>query len=167
VAFCEAHDANLLSELDVPNRNILRNYNTLKSESDPAMPCLQQEQVVECPCWTADELLEVFPPKSNIDANLPHACRNNPTSVALENLENFDDIIDISVPPLIQLSVSNVPWESNCVVVNMDYAGGPPNSDIHFDVSEEEFRTQSCKDLLAARANAAMMMGVVWDCFVE
>ncbi len=164
VAYCEAHDADTLFDLDVPNRNILRNYNTLRGESGPPMPCLQQE-VGDCPCWTADELLEVFPPETNVDANLPHACRNNSTTAALENLENFNN--GESVPSLIQLSVSNVAWESSCVVVNINYPGGPIESDIHFDVSEEEFRSQYCKDLLVARANAALTMDVVWDCFAE
>ena len=55
VAYCEAHDAHILSpggdpaELDVPNRKILENYNKKKTESDPAMPCVQPGP---CPCWT-------------------------------------------------------------------------------------------------------------------
>ena len=168
VAFCEAHDAGFLwpsgdpADLDVPNQNILRNYNTLKSESDLPMPCLQQE-VDECPCWTANELLTVFPPVTNIDANLPHACRNATTSAALENLENYNN--GETESSMIHLSVSSASGESNCVVVNNNYPGGPISSDIHFDVSEEVFLSQHCKALLAARAIARTSGGDAWDCF--
>ncbi len=108
VAYCEAHDADLLSELDVPNRMILENYNRKKTESDPAMPCVPDVAQASCPCWSADELLEVFPPNSNVDANLPHACRNSATTAALENLENYNN--GETESSMIQLSVSNVPW---------------------------------------------------------
>jgi len=160
VAFCEAHDANLLSELDVPNRNILRNYNTLKSESDPAMPCLQQE-VGECRCWTPEYLSTVFPPMTNYDANWPHACRNLSDEAILENVEN--DLTDAGqfVPPAIQL-VTGISTEGPyvCEIVNVGYDEGPSRTIKMIDADG----FQSCKALLAARANAAKSDGV-WDCF--
>ena len=51
VAYCEAHDAELISpqgnpdELNRPNQRILANYNRQKKESDPPMPC-----AVQSPC---------------------------------------------------------------------------------------------------------------------
>ena len=168
VAYCEAHDADLLSEPDVPNRNILRNYNTKKTKFDPPMPCAQIEEVDDCVCWTADELLMVFPPKTNFDVNKPHACENSDNLAVLENLENVDVVTGRAVPPLIQLATGINSDATFCLVVNMDYLNavnprGPSRSDIVIET--EEF--QSCKALLAARANTAMTMGVVWDCFAE
>jgi hypothetical protein len=172
VAYCEAHDAQLLSpsgdpaELDRPNRQILRNYNSLRSDSDPTMPCVPADEPQDsCPCWTADELLEVLPPISNIDVNLAHAYRNSNISAVLENLEIVNDDTGNPVPPLIQLSVVYVPGESNCEVVNMDYPGGPQTDDIRFDTSKEEFQSQSCRTLLVDRALARMPVGLAWDCF--
>ena len=119
VAFCEAHDADLLSELDVPNHNILRNYDNLKSDSDPAMPCLQQE-VGGCPCWTADELLTMLPPETNFDANWPHACRNLSSLVLLENVDNGITDRRNFVPPAIQLNTGSNSDATYCEVVNAD-----------------------------------------------
>ena len=53
VAYCEAHDADLLSPggdphtLDTPNRKILENYRKRMGAGDPDMPCVQDP----CPCW--------------------------------------------------------------------------------------------------------------------
>ena len=162
VAYCEAHDADLLSELDVPNRRILENYNKKKTESDPPMPCMQQE-VGECPCWTAEELSTVFQPITNVDANWPHACRNLSDTAILENVDNGLTDAGKFVPPAIQLITGITSEATYCQVVDANYDGGPSSSIRVIDA--EEFR--SCKALLAARANAAMTMGVVWDCFAE
>jgi hypothetical protein len=97
----------------------------------------------------------------NYDANLQNSCRND-MSVALENVENVDSVTGEPVPPLIQLSARNEPYEWNCEVVNMDYNGGPPSSDISLETKEEFL---SCIALLVARANDAMIPGTVWDCF--
>lgn len=160
VAYCEAHDADLLPELDVPNRRILENYNKSKTESDPPMPCMQQE-VGECPCWTAEELSTVFPPKTNFDANWLHACHNFGDSAILENVDNGLTDDRKFVPPAIQLVTGITTEATYCQVVETEYDGGP--SGVFKVIDADEFR--SCKALLAARANAAKKDGVVWDCF--
>ncbi len=159
VAYCEAHDADLLSELDVPNRRILENYNQKKTESDPPMPCVQSdpdEPPVICPCWSADELLEVLPPTENIDLNFANACDSSDTYGALANYENGENVV-----PWILLEVNtSSTYEGHCLVDNMGYSGGP--SSFYESIFVEVF--ESCRALLAARANAAKSDGV-WDCF--
>jgi hypothetical protein len=160
VAYCEAHDADILSpsgdpaELNVPNRNILQNYNEKKTEFDPPMPCVQPGG---CSCWTADQLSMLLPPSMNIDVKYsPNACRNTETFVALVNFENGKN-----VKPWIQLRAGNTTYEEYCNVDKSGYPLGPPA--IFLPITGEEFQT--CKSLLAARANAAKTPGVVWDCF--
>jgi len=156
VAYCEAHDAHLLSpggdlvELDVPNRKILENYNKKKTESDPPMPCVQQS----CPCWTADQLSTVLPPSMNIDVNFPNSCQasSGGGERVVENLEN-----GLFVRPWIQLIFT----EKNCYAVNYEYPGGPPRFSSR--LTTEEF--ESCESLLIAHANANKVDGVLWDCF--
>jgi hypothetical protein len=152
VAYCEAHDAHLISpdadpaELDVPNREILENYNRRKTDADPQMPCVQQESAGDgCPCWTADQLLTVLPPSTNIDLLVPHACLDTATMALLQNLEG-----GLNTAPGIQLSAGNDPTEGFCAVRNFDYPGGPPEVDL--PITQEEF--QSCRALLADHANA-------------
>ena len=162
VAFCEAHDADLLTELDVPNRNILRNYDTLRGDSDPVMPCLEPDAPqVPCPCWSADELLEVLPPETNFDANFAHACDDSPNRAVLESVVNGLTDTRKFKPPAIQLVTGTNSDATYCLVVNMDYPGGPPSSDNVINANE----LQTCKALLVARANEARVDGQVWDCF--
>ncbi len=56
----------------------------------------------------------------------------------------------------------NTPGEENCRVDNNGYPLGPPT--IYLLITGEE--SQTCKSLLAARAND-VTDGVVWDCFAE
>lgn len=166
VAYCEAHDADILSpggdpaELNVPNRMILENYNKKKTEFDPLMPCVQQAQDENCACWTADQLSTVFAPSMNIDVNFSHACLNDPALAALENFEN-------GTPRTsgIQMSTGGPEFETFCHVNNIDYPGGPPST-LQPATPEE---VESCKSLLAAHANAPgnHVTGLVWDCFTE
>ena len=156
VAYCEAHDAHILSpggdpaELDMPNRKILRNYNRKKTDSDPPMPCVQQGS---CPCWTANQLSIVLPPSMNYDVNFTHSCSNNPGFLSL--LENFENG---SGSPGIQLVTF---FNSFCSVVNNIYPGGPPTGGHNLTVEEYE----SCDAHLVAHANVYKVDGVVWDCF--
>jgi len=164
VAYCEAHDADILSpagdpaELDVPNRMILENYNKKKTEFDPPMPCVQQAQDENCACWTADQLSTVFAPSMNIDVNHNHACLNAPTAAVLENFEN-------GTPSTsgIQMWVGGSGFEMGCIVKNRGYPGGPPSTSQPATPEEAE----SCKVILAAHANANRVDGYVWDCFTE
>jgi len=160
VAYCEAHDADLLADLDVPNRRILENYNKKKTEFDPPMPCIQQE-VGECRCWTPDDLLTVVPPESNIDANFAHACDDSPNQALLESVTNGLTEFNKFVSPAIQLVTGITSEATYCRIVNVGYEEGP--SKIIKVIDADEF--QSCRALLAARANAAKTPDVVWDCF--
>lgn len=67
VAFCEAQDFAdaevLLTKADLeelrnglPSGRILDQYNDLKQDSDPSMPCIVE---TDCPCWTQDELKSI------------------------------------------------------------------------------------------------------------
>ena len=61
VTYCEALDcdlqqsqaANFTPQCKAAGRQILENYNALKKDTDPPMPCVQQQA---CPCWTAQEI---------------------------------------------------------------------------------------------------------------
>jgi hypothetical protein len=173
VAYCEAHDADLISpsgdpnELNTPNQRILANYNRRKKESDPPMPCVAAEPeplpVPEappepegppelCPCWTSAELKEMLPPSANYDHNLPRACGQTSSSIALENYE-FG-----STGPSYELKV----WAfEGCYVRKDDYLGGPP-AGTSWATREEE---DSCRTLLMNHARENSIPGVVWDCF--
>jgi len=164
VAYCEAHDADLLSlygdpnELNMPNRRILANYNKKKKESDPAMPCALEADVEDpepelaCACWTADQLEEMMPPASNFDANYPKACSAGGSTV----VENFEFGAS---GPAYQLSV--YPYEG-CAVSKMGGFVGGPDEGFASLSSEEE---ASCTTLLTNHAKKYSTPGVVWDCF--
>lgn len=162
VAYCEAHDAELLSlygdpnELNVPNQRILANYNKKKTESDPAMPCVLQEGGEEpleaCPCWTAVQLEEMMPPITNYDYNYPNACSASSSTV----LENFEYQAS---GPAYQLAV--YPYEGCAVSKFGGYVGGPPNGFSGLSPEEED----SCTTLLTNHARKYSNPGVVWDCF--
>ena len=164
VAYCEAHDADILAPggdpaaLDVPNRMILQNYNNKKTELDPPMPCVQQAQDENCACWTAEQLSTVFAPSMNIGENYSHACLNEPLLAVLENFESGS-----TRTPGIQLSVGGSGFEMGCIVKNFNYPGGPPKTSQAATPEEVE----SCKDILAAHANKNRVDGYVWDCFAE
>lgn len=51
-AFCEAKDCDKYADGDMSSscEGLLANYEGRASDSDPVMPCLQEETVV-CPCW--------------------------------------------------------------------------------------------------------------------
>jgi len=51
-AYCEAKDCDAYPAGEEPNscNRLLANYERRASESDPVMPCLQEETYV-CPCW--------------------------------------------------------------------------------------------------------------------
>jgi len=63
VAYCEAVDCPNVSEgakklaaaCKPADRGILANYNRLRKQTDPQMPCVK----TECPCWTQAELAAV------------------------------------------------------------------------------------------------------------
>lgn len=161
VAYCEAQDADFLSPgddpsaMNPPHRNILQNYNKLKTEADPSMPCVQQPD--DCPCWTEEQLLTVLPPGTNPDANFENACENSPVVTAIENVEN-----GLGVPPAIQLLTFEFSTGLNvCNVANTDYPGGPPQNQMA--VTDAELA--GCKSSLIAHANANKIDGTVWDCF--
>ena len=160
VAFCEAHDADP-SDLDVPDQMILEIYNKKMVLDDPPMPCLEpDEPQVSCPCWSADELLNVWPPSDNIDLNFVHACANTITDTGTyAALVNYEDV-DIGNWILLEASTSG-PFEGHCLADNMGFPEGP--SKPMTGITEDVFH--ACKSLLAARANAATD-GTVWDCFV-
>ena len=66
VAYCEA---------GASSEQVLINYNKKKKESDPEMPCLdEQEPTLDCACWntlTADEIGVDFSPSScSLDPSL-------------------------------------------------------------------------------------------------
>ena len=66
IAYCEAHDVDLISpdgdldDLNVPNRKILENYRKKMEAGDPDMPCVQ----TPCPCWSPEELAGLRSPSS-------------------------------------------------------------------------------------------------------
>jgi hypothetical protein len=149
VAYCEAHDAEMMSpsgdpnELNTPNQRILANYNRKKKESDPPMPCVVEEpepgpepEPEMCPCWTSAELKELEPPSANFDYRLPHACRKTTSStgaITSVTLENYEFGID---GPSFRISVVN--FEGCSVLKERFYIGGPPNGTSSASREEEE-----------------------------
>ena len=92
VAYCEAHDAEIISptgdptELDTPNRKILENYRKKMKAGDPDMPCVQDL----CPCWSAQELASI---DGILRTNVPlvsHRCRNIPGEWLIQEFGRFD-----------------------------------------------------------------------------
>ena len=163
VAYCEAHDADLISpqgdpsELKMPDQRILNKYNRKKKESDPPMPCVLDESgddsLGDCPCWTAVQLDQMMPPNTNFDYNLPNACQASSSASVLENYENGDDgrIFQIAIYAFEGCTVSN----------DAGIPGGPP-SGFAFPTAEEK---DACMTLLANHARKYSISGVVWDCF--
>lgn len=144
--------------LNTPHRNILENYNNLKTEADPPMPCVQP---ADCPCWTPEQLSMVLPPSMNFDAGFENACDNTSVAKIIENFENVED--GEIVPPMIQLSVFELTNGAQfCNVGNTDYLGGPPEV-VRLPVTDAELA--SCKSSLIAHANTHQVHNVVWDCF--
>lgn len=97
VAFCEAQDhasvdmpitADELAALEdsAPSGRILANYNKKKQASDPAMPCIREEEA--CPCWSAAEL-------ASIGDGFPSICYEgvNPTTGLIDQ-QNVADELD-------------------------------------------------------------------------
>lgn len=162
VAYCEAHDAELISpegkmeELNRPNQKILRNYNRKKKKSDPPMPCLLEEQEEEgCPCWTSAQLSSALPPTMNYDHNLENACSSSASTQVLENFELGE------AGPGFQLAVTQ---RESCQVTKINgYAGGPDEGSA--PVSAEQ--GAACAALLSEHAQTYDVPGVVWDCFNE
>ena len=140
VAYCEAHDAHILSpggnpaDLNVPNRRILENYNRKKTETDPPMPCVQQVPQGSCPCWTAGQLSMVSRPGMNVDVNYPHACLSNSSLTVLENFEN-----GYALPSYIQMSTGGPRFERWCMVKNYEYLGGPADTGFVHAEDEDQF----------------------------
>ena len=173
VAYCEANDAHLLSptgaadQLDTPSRRLLETYNKLKTDADPAMPCVQPEG---CPCWTEQQLETVLlPPASNFDENFDNAC-------ALANIlgggtrriiENFENGVAVPFPPtgsFYQMSSAEFPdGTGQCTFFSRDFAGAPPNNRLPLNAAETTF----CRDTLLAHASLNKIDGIVWDCFNE
>lgn len=163
VAYCEAHDAELISsqgdpdELKMPDQRILDNYNRKRKESDPPMPCVLDDNggdpLEECPCWTAVQLEEMMPPTANFDYNLPNACKASSSSSVLENFENGAD------GPAFRLAV--YAFEGCAVSKYRDYLGGPASGFLDLTSEEEE----ACVTLLANHARKYSIPSVVWDCF--
>lgn len=63
VAYCEAQDCDFESAISAqcsaPNPRLLDIYEKKRTPEDPPMPCLLPEAENECPCFAADELLEL------------------------------------------------------------------------------------------------------------
>ena len=81
VAYCEAHDADLVSpfgdleKLDAPNRKILLKYRNRMRTGDPDMPCVEDP----CPCWSADQLASIDGISTEtVDPSRQFQCRNSP-----------------------------------------------------------------------------------------
>lgn len=181
VAYCEAHDADLISlygdanELPVRDRKILDNYNRKKKASDPDMPCVLKEPEppeppeppappeppeppeppVSCACWTPEQLAELMPPGNNYDFNYPHACENSSASALIENFEFGMD------GPAFQLNV--VEFEGCFVTKYNGHVDGPADGAAFLTPDEEA----SCRAMLADHARNNSTHGVVWDCFDE
>jgi hypothetical protein len=172
VAYCEAHDAHLLSPgglmdgLDTPNRNILETYNKLKTETDPAMPCVQQ-QPQGCPCWAEQQLeTSLMPPASNFDANLENACSlanilSGGTRSIIENFENGTPGFP-STGMFFQISAADFEnGTGECTAISGGFSGAPPDSRQPLNAEE----TALCKESLVAHAGRNKIDGIVWDCF--
>jgi hypothetical protein len=62
VAYCEAldceHQEGQPPQCAPANRAILDQYNRLRNDADPTMPCIQPPQV-PCPCWDAQQIAAI------------------------------------------------------------------------------------------------------------
>jgi hypothetical protein len=169
VAYCEAHDSHLLSPdgdpdaLDVPSLKILENYNRKRQETDPPMPCVQDDP---CPCWTEEQLTElVTPTPEQANTNFFGACADGP-------IFGLDPIIVIECrDPVLepeetecfwQVSLRDSDGELRCAVANETQSGnGPPTNGQ--EITAEQFT--ACEALLRARAEPDAT-SEVWPCFL-
>ena len=165
VAFCEAHDADLVdpAALSRPDRKILENYERKRRDGDPPMPCLIQPPEDDgptgsdpttgtCPCWTAVQLEEMMPPINNTDVPSPGACLNGATSKYLYNYEQ-------GMPgPGFTLNSDHF---EGCMVLKTEYPAGAPEG-FGYDLSAED--VEACDTLLINHARKYSQAGV-WDCF--
>lgn len=162
VAYCEAHDADMISpdgdpgELNMPNRRILENYNKKKTETDPPMPCaLPVDPIEPCACWTGVELEEMMPPIVNEDRWYENACYSSSSAAVLVNYETqeFGDYFVLDV------------YESEGCSVRKrgKFAHLGPDAGVANGLSAEE--TASCRAMLTDHARKYSTPGMVWDCF--
>jgi hypothetical protein len=157
VAYCEAHDAHIispggdLSELNAPNRKLLENYRKKMQAGDPDMPCVQS---TACPCWTLEQLAALPPPTTaeGADANFPDACHADlGSALLLENLEN-------GLSNGFQLVARTV--NRYCSVYNTGFPDGPPNVGV-FVTAEE---VAECQEDIRDRALVDATSDI-WSCW--
>jgi hypothetical protein len=157
VAYCEAHDAELISpagdpaELNTPNREILERYNEKKQPGDPDMPCVQAGP---CPCFTAAQLNALRAPTAEeADNNAPNACR----ILTGINLVFIECIIHGQVDPTCYWQAGQ--WSDSCFRLNI----AANQVSIHLPTTPEQ--AESCRAIIAARAELDATPEV-WSCFL-
>ncbi len=149
IAYCEAHDADLISpegdlnDLNVPNRKILENYRKKMRKGDPDMPCVQ----TPCPCWSAEELAGLRYPSSTdtVGCTKDAEVTNNITNIdgwSIRSAGNFITSVTsvgaLVVDPLCILRDTCA--DGNCLNVNRRF----------FSITQEEFEV--CEPQVASSA---------------
>ena len=174
VAYCEAHDVDMLSpggnpeELDVPNIKILENYRKKMGAGDPDMPCVQSTQ---CPCWTAEELAELPAPFDSSGSNFQHHCNNGELDFdPIRNSQLIEHPLSSNPQLFYQMiafdfkGIPALPPFSRCTSNNQTNPSiGPPSTTVF--ISLEEF--EACTSLLVARAKDSVILDEVWDCWED
>jgi hypothetical protein len=179
VAFCEAHDADLVdpAALTRPDLRILENYDRKRRDGDPPMPCLIQPPEDDgptgsgppigfCPCWSAEALDVMLPPTSNFDDPVNGACANGSNAQALYNHENgssgpgFDLVLFVTVSPAGEILANE-----GCDVIKFNGYVGGAQAGTNFGMSQDE--AEACSALLAnhARKYSGSNAPGLWSCF--
>ena len=148
IAYCEAHDADLISpngdleNLNVPNRKILENYRKKMKTGDPDMPCVQ----TPCPCWSAEELAGLRRPSKTDsvffqkDAEAP----NNLTNIDGWKIQSTEDYLTRVI------SVGAFVSQPACQLRDICADGNCLNVIRLFSITPEEFET--CESQVASSA---------------
>ena len=148
IAYCEAHDADLISpagdldDLNVPNRKILENYRKKMEAGDPDMPCVR----TPCPCWSAEELAGLRSPSST-DSTF---CTKD--AEAVNNITNIDlwDIRSAGSYITWVISVGSFVTTPVCQLRDTCADGNCLNVIRRFQITQEEFEV--CEPQVASSA---------------
>lgn len=176
VAYCEAHDADLLSvsgdptELNVPNVRILENYRRKMQEGDPDMPCVR---TTECPCFNQADL-DLLDAPTQPDFYSPNACQNRTISGSTYTFRStlIEDVHGTKVPRRIDsfniFQVYAYDYTSGlqikrCYHATLNYKR--LNSHVHMEVSDDEY--EACRQLVINHGKNNSAPGEYWDCWDE
>jgi hypothetical protein len=166
VAYCEALNCpdttagveRPAAVCEAPDPGILRSYNKKKSQTDPTMPCVQQNL---CPCWNAEELAGVgfsFTPHS-----LELFWNRSVDIEALRLAENRVATDDSPYGGFTSVSVDDTNTADNCTYFYADLAPNAPSPIIRVqDITQAQ--ADMCKAQIEQQLRTVEDAGTIVTC---